>query len=74
MMRLTTQNVALLQDDEGEEGGEEAAPQISKKDHIISRRGAFKWLPGEAYIRSSSSSSPFSDDYSFLFLNSLLFD
>lgn len=46
MMRLTTQNVALLDDNEDGEGGE-PAPQLSKKQHIINRRGSFKWLPGE---------------------------
>mmetsp|Transcript_964 Transcript_964/g.964 ORF Transcript_964/g.964 Transcript_964/m.964 type:complete len:321 (-) Transcript_964:227-1189(-) len=41
MMRLTTQNVALLSDDDIDEN----APKLTPKQHIINRRGAFKWLP-----------------------------
>jgi hypothetical protein len=62
MMRLTTQNVALLEDNED---GEEQAPQLSKKQHIINRRGAFKWLPGQF----TSLLCPHSSAHSSLLLN-----
>lgn len=59
MMRLTTQNVALLSDDDIDEN----APKLTPKQHIINRRGAFKWLPGIFNYLSSSSSYHYSYCY-----------
>jgi hypothetical protein len=45
MMRLTTQNVSLLGEDDEER---EYIQHQTPSQRIVARRGAFKWLPGSS--------------------------